>query len=1620
MPSNEKIEQLRGDNSDFLENRQKAGEEYRQQAKEAGDRIKQTTASKVLRGAISGPIKAVNEAVEFGDDIYDYFAGNPYDNNDLIDIGKLGLEVEGDKEDWTYTVPQAVTQFLLPMGLVSGATRKAITNPWARNLLAGAVTDAVVQDPYEENLFNMLDKVPWLASPVTEILKAKTEEEIGVAEARLRQTGGGALLGETVTGVALGLKQLKKAPKAVQERILKRLMNDENTRLVHATSDNIDNLGDEIIPDKPKKISERLRENLKNVAQSDARALKETDELLKEVSEITGSKQLPDSPKIGTQIPRGETAQSGAVFIERVDKGTGQTGPIAKAFNLPNTYDLAVLELQELNATQLAELGIKKADIAKLSPRKTINLLKKNFDNVRKDLLPGEYRMEGYSESRRKLYKKWFKDDPDVNWVDRQTGKASTIDDEMSIPYLTVKEQPPKLDLTTDTRGKGEFYHGAADEFELDSSSHYSARGLYGQGLYTTDDLTTAGKYQKKNKARKPNLSTDYTWSKNPEADYQRDLVEFNKKPQQQTIYKITEKQPVKFFDLDQPVTQDIIEKLEEIQGTYEGYDEVIGRTFDEFKIGSYNKSTGKNPSLAQIIDEIRANNKANTNMSIDELDNITVDLEEFLRGKGFGGFTHQGGKKAGKGKRLHQVKIYWDPQDQLDINKVDAGGGGAVPPRKPPSGSSGADVPPVDPTDPKVQTTFNPKFTGGGDPDVQKLILDAAEENKRLDAEGLWPHKRTFKDMVNSANELLPKEVIDQARLFNARYGRGGEDDLPAILIAMNQQMNKNATALYDIAKAMDQSLAAGNKEGFAELKEQLIRETKILDGLITLNKPLKTVPAQTLAANKAGGGVGNQAATIEDLASRTPAEKATDQAVDVRGVVEDSTETAVEQKTIKEILDAAEQGDKPAMKKLRTITKRLQAASGNPEALRRMAQEGPIIKGLRVSNEIFINSILSGPETHAVNILSTALNTIARPIEQVAGAAVTGNTQGMMRGAKELIYLTQSIGDSLKMAKAAFRIEDNIINPGAMIQDASRFNVRMDGEGTLANIINTFGTIQRLPSRFLLAEDEFFKSMNFRAYVKASAWENGVNKGLDGKQLKTYIQDQFDKTIGIVNEGSMKNTKNIEIAELYEKAQQYAAETTFTADLPAGSFGKKLQGLASHPAGRIFLPFVRTPLNIFKTQVRRTPGVNMILQEYRQALRSSDPSIAARARGEMVIGGAVWSVAAVTAYSINDDFSELAITGGGPSNYDLLNQKKATGWQPYSFRFIKKDKNGQVIMGKDGRPSYKYVSFKRLDPWSSFLMMAADAAAITGQVSQQDRDDFGVAASVALGRNITNKTYLQGITELSDLLQKPYKLESWLARRAAATVNPFSSLGRSGSKYFDPTIMDKRVRAGDDGMVILRKFHNELASTIPGYGAGMRPIRNFITGSLVEYPPGYGPDIMNIMNPIKETNSLNHAVLTNLVEIGAKIPQPSDNLPFGKRLDGSLELSGVKLNKDQYADYVEEISFVKIGGVPLVRALYNQMQMQENKALLATAKGENIKTDNQDTAVDAQEVARGKLELIFKDTISKYKKAGRIVFLQKNPELALEYARRKAEIKQIVGESALENLKQLQGATN
>ena len=61
----------------FQADRQLREEEARTKRKKIDRKIKETSASKVVRGLVSGGITAVNEGVEVFDDIYDSAFGNP-------------------------------------------------------------------------------------------------------------------------------------------------------------------------------------------------------------------------------------------------------------------------------------------------------------------------------------------------------------------------------------------------------------------------------------------------------------------------------------------------------------------------------------------------------------------------------------------------------------------------------------------------------------------------------------------------------------------------------------------------------------------------------------------------------------------------------------------------------------------------------------------------------------------------------------------------------------------------------------------------------------------------------------------------------------------------------------------------------------------------------------------------------------------------------------------------------------------------------------------------------------------------------------------------------------------------------------------------------------------------------------------------------------------------------------------------------------------------------------------------------------------------------------------------------------------------------------------------------
>ena len=194
-----------------------------------------------------------------------------------------------------------------------------------------------------------------------------------------------------------------------------------------------------------------------------------------------------------------------------------------------------------------------------------------------------------------------------------------------------LKPKVPEPDI--DTRGQGEFYHGTANKIDQLGEEYYSNQNVYGNGLYTTDDVTTARAYTKKNKK-----------------SVAKDGGEVN-----QTVYKIKDREgKTNFYDLDAPVSPSVLKQLEAAADYVPALDEAMA-SLDYDTLGSR--------SLAEILDETRAYSQS-SGTSRDTITEMMENLKDVLREEGFNGFTHAGGKLTKSG-REHTVKIYWDAANE-------------------------------------------------------------------------------------------------------------------------------------------------------------------------------------------------------------------------------------------------------------------------------------------------------------------------------------------------------------------------------------------------------------------------------------------------------------------------------------------------------------------------------------------------------------------------------------------------------------------------------------------------------------------------------------------------------------------------------------------------------------------------------------------------------------------------------------------------------------------------------------------------------------------------------------------------------------------------------------------
>lgn len=565
-----------------------------------------------------------------------------------------------------------------------------------------------------------------------------------------------------------------------------------------------------------------------------------------------------------------------------------------------------------------------------------------------------------------------------------------------------------------------------------------------------------------------------------------------------------------------------------------------------------------------------------------------------------------------------------------------------------------------------------------------------------------------------------------------------------------------------------------------------------------------------------------------------------------------------------------------------------------------------------IELHNEIWINALLSGPRTFAVNAIGNALTSIYLPFEKAMGAQIRmwgakspieREKYRLMR--KELLnfgFYISNLSEAFTLGRKAFTKEDSVIAPRAAV--TSELKGPAITSEHLPGIANYFGTgvdkagrVIRLPIRLLTGTDEFFKQLQFRQTAKTDSamkayddlvaeYGDDLTSEILEKELPARTASYFD---GLIREGGERYSQgqlrkdaykdmlramaasgeewdavtrqqfmrdhytrnfNQSKMDISDRAFSAAHESTFTSP-QTGTLGKLVQKAVNEmPVLRLILPFVSTPLNIIKFAGQRTLPFDLPVLRKWHAKREAD-----LAAGDDLTKAALMGRQAVGTALWAGGVTAVAsgkITGRGPTDPNERKILQETGWQPYSLKF------GDT-----------YMSYQRLDPFATFLGAVADITEYASEKRGERLDDpeweelLGIASGAALAglsQNAINKSYMTGLKQILDAVSDPdARMEKFIHTRAGSYVPSF--FGQMAGSL-----------DGDDAIRESRTVLEALEKRFPG--AGLDPRRN-VLGEVVKRPKT-GIGLIDYVSPITFSSKKNDPVFNEIAKSSAAFQLP------------------------------------------------------------------------------------------------------------------------------------------------
>lgn len=569
----------------------------------------------------------------------------------------------------------------------------------------------------------------------------------------------------------------------------------------------------------------------------------------------------------------------------------------------------------------------------------------------------------------------------------------------------------------------------------------------------------------------------------------------------------------------------------------------------------------------------------------------------------------------------------------------------------------------------------------------------------------------------------------------------------------------------------------------------------------------------------------------------------------------------TEIAQTDIKAALDAFG-GSETSAKIAQRIANLKAKGKATPAAIARVAEAGWFARTNAAITEAYVASMLSGPKTHIVNFTSGfGMSMMGVAERAVAGAlpgsaVASGEAMAMLHGMVTNFRQAMSLGwQGLKSGEGGGAIGGKVELPARAISAAA-----FKSQGTLrGTVIDAVGSAFSIPGRLMVGADEFWKSLTMNAEINAQAVRQATAEGMTGPAYAERVRQLVATP-----------TK-----EMLDEARDAALKGTFQEDL--GGFGKALLKARNKAGllGYIATPFLKTPLNIFRQAVERSPLAPLSAQ-WRADIAAGGVR-ASKATARAALGTTV----ALTAV----DMANMGlITGAGPSDPEERAALMRQGWKPYSIKV------GDA-----------YYDYSRLDPIGMTIGAAASfgewmsmAPPDSEELAARARDPFA-ALAVAVSQSVLNKTYMEGLSGLFDAMSNPDRYGEKEVKDILVGFMPFGSLSGTVERMVDPEV---RLSAG---------VWEAVQAKIAGMSEGL-PLRRNLWGEPVRQDSGLGSGFDNL-SPIGVSKAKESAIDQ---ELGRLRFFPAE-IPFGV-----VSFNGAPIDMKKYPDVFSEYVRLSGNGVP------------------------------------------------------------------------------------------------------